>query len=124
MSTDEYRRGTAVERERQGKQRPARGRYRGILPTIYAIGLVMFTVVSAYLGPEPAFAVYLVTHVFYAGLIHGDINSLREQGIEWGVSRHLWFGAAFTLPFVVPAYYLYSRRVIRRENESRGLTNE
>lgn len=50
MSTDEYRRGTAVERERQRKQRPARGRYRGVLPVIYAIGFVMFTVVSLYIG--------------------------------------------------------------------------
>ncbi|AFK19470.1 hypothetical protein E6P09_11860 [Haloferax mediterranei ATCC 33500] len=121
MSTDEYRRGRAVERERQGKQRPVRGRYRGVLPIIYAIGLVIFTVVSLYIGPEPAFAVYLVTHVFYAGLVRADINSLRGQGIEWGLSRHLWFGAAFALPFVAPAYYLYSRRVIRRENESREL---
>ncbi|ELZ95437.1 hypothetical protein [Haloferax sulfurifontis] len=121
MSTDEYRRGTAVERERQRKQRPARGRYRGVLPVIYAIGFVMFTAVSLYIGPEPAFAVYLVTHVFYAGLIRADIRSLRGQGIDWGASRHLWFGAAFALPFVAPAYYVYSGRVIRRENESRDL---
>jgi hypothetical protein len=123
MSTDEYRRGRKVERERQQKQRKARGRYRGVLPVVYAIGFVIFTVVSLYIGPEPAFAVYLVTHLFYAGLIRADINSLRNQGIEWGFSRHLWFGAAFTLPFIVPAYYLYSRRVIRRENEARGLSD-
>ncbi|KTG30789.1 hypothetical protein [Haloferax profundi] len=121
MSTDEYRRGKKVERERQQKRRRASGRYRGVLPVIYAIGFVLFTVVSLFIGPEPAFAVYLVTHLFYAGLIRGDINSLRQQGIDWGFSRHLWFGAAFALPFVAPAYYLYSGRVIRRENESREL---
>ncbi|WP_411966646.1 hypothetical protein [Haloferax sp. YSSS75] len=121
MSTDEYRRGRKVERERQGKNRRARGRYRGVIPVIYAIGFVIFTVVSLFIGPEPAFAVYLVTHLFYAGLVRADINSIRGQGVDWGFSRHLWFGAAFALPFVAPAYYLYSRRVLRRENESRGL---
>ena len=121
MSTDEYRRGREVERERQQKDRRARGRYRGVLPVIYAIGFVIFTVVSLFIGPEPAFAVYLVTHLFYAGLVRADINSMRGQGIDWGFSRHLWFGAAFALPFVAPAYYLYSGRVLRRENESRGL---
>lgn len=123
MSTDEYRRGREVERERQQKQRRADGRYRGILPVIYAIGFVIFTAVSLFVGPQPAFAVYLVTHVFYAGLIRADIKTLRRQGIDWGFSRHLWFGAAFALPFVAPVYYLYSGRVLRRENESRGVTD-
>ncbi|WP_416839851.1 hypothetical protein [Haloferax sp. DFSO52] len=123
MSADEYRRGRKVERERQQKDRRARGRYRGILPVIYAIGFVIFTAVSLFIGPQPAFAVYLVTHLFYAGLIRADINSLRSQGIDWGFSRHLWFGSAFALPFVVPAYYVYSKRVLRRENESRGITD-
>ncbi|KAB1196131.1 MULTISPECIES: hypothetical protein [Haloferax] len=123
MSADEYRRGRKVERERQQKDRRARGRYRGVLPAIYAIGFVSFTVVSLFIGPEPAFAVYLVTHLFYAGLIRADIKSLQSQGIDWGFSRHLWFGAAFALPFVAPAYYLYSGRVLRRENESRGVSD-
>ncbi|KAB1188313.1 MULTISPECIES: hypothetical protein [Haloferax] len=123
MSTDEYRRGREVERERQQKQRKARGRYRGVIPVIYAIGFVIFTGVSLFIGPEPAFTVYVVTHLFYAGLIRADIKSLRSQGIDWGASRHLWFGASFALPFVAPLYYLYSGRVIRRENESRGLAD-
>ncbi|ELZ81494.1 hypothetical protein KU306_13465 [Haloferax larsenii] len=121
MSTDEYRRGRAVEREREKNQRAVHGRYRGVLPVIYGIGLVIFVVVSLFMGPEQAFAVYLVTHLFYAGLIRADIKSLRSQGLDWGFSRHLWFGAAFALPFVAPAYYLYSRRLIRRENESRDV---
>ncbi|WP_410764460.1 hypothetical protein [Haloferax sp. DFSO60] len=124
MSTDEYRRGRAVERERAKKRANISGQYRGVLPTLYVIGLVLFAVVSLFLGPEPAFMVVFVSHLFYAGLIRADIKSLRRQGVKWGASRHLWFGAAFALPFVVPVYYLYSRRVIRRENDARASVPE
>ncbi|WP_396612469.1 hypothetical protein ACH9L7_04125 [Haloferax sp. S1W] len=123
MSTDEYRRGRAVERERKKRNRAVSGRYRGVIPVIYGIGLIIFLGASLFIGPESAFAVYLVTHLFYAGLIRGDIKSLRKQDIDWGFSRHAWFGAALTLPFVAPAYYLYSRRVIHRENQSRGVVD-
>jgi len=63
--------------------------------------------------------VLLVSHLFLAGLVRQDIKSIRKQGVEWGFSRHLWFAATLVFPLVAPAYYLYSGRVVRRENERR-----
>jgi hypothetical protein len=65
-------------------------------------------------------AVVLVMHIFFSGLIYADIKVLRRQGLDWGISRHLWFGAALVLPFVALAYYVYSGRRIRAENEQRN----
>ncbi|MFC6825349.1 hypothetical protein [Halopelagius fulvigenes] len=117
-SGDGYRRGRDVERERDDPS--VSGVYRPILPVIWGIGAVLFLVVG-WFDLRGALAVVLVTHLFFAGLIRADIKSLRRQGVDWGHSRHLWFGAAFTLPFVALAYYWYSGRVVRRANESRGV---
>ncbi len=95
-----------------------RGPYRPILPVVWALGGVILLVVLPF-GIDAALAVLLVTHLFFAGLVRADIKALRRQGLEWGYTRHLWFGAAFGLPFAAPAYYLYSGRRIRAENERR-----
>lgn len=100
------------------------GRYRRVLPVIWGIGAVIILVLSFLnigfgVVVRAVAGVFLITHVFFAGLIRADIKSLRRQGVDWGHSRHLWFGAAFTLPFVALAYYWYSGRVVRRANESR-----
>jgi hypothetical protein len=94
-----------------------------VIPVVWGIGAVLFLVVLGF-DVAAAFAVVLVTHVFFAGLIRADIKSLRRQGVDWGFSRHLWFAGAFTLPFVAPAYYWYSGRVVRGENEERGVAAE
>lgn len=117
-SGDGYRRGRNVEQD--GDDWAVSGRYRPILPVIWGIGAVLFLVVG-WFDVRAALAVVLVTHLFFAGLIRADIKSLRRQGVDWGHSRHLWFGAAFTLPFVALAYYWYSGRVVRRENDARGV---
>lgn len=115
-SGDGYRRGRAVERD--AEEWSVSGVYRPILPVIWGIGAVLFLGVG-WFDLRGAAAVVLVTHLFFAGLIRADIKSLRKQGVDWGHSRHLWFGAAVALPFVAPAYYWYSGRVVRRVNESR-----
>jgi hypothetical protein len=93
--------------------------FRPILPVIWLVGGVLLLLAFGF-STQAAVTVVIVLHIFFAGLIRADIKSLRRQGLKWGHSRHLWFGAALTLPFVVPAYYLYAGRKIRAENESRG----
>lgn len=115
---DSYRRGKQVERNRTRPR--VRSLYRNILPVIWAIGAVLAFLVLPF-GWDATFAVVLVMHIFFAGLVYADIKGLRRQGLDWGFTRHLWFAAAFTLPFVAPAYYLYSGRRIERENERRNL---
>lgn len=115
---DSYRRGKQVERD---QTRPrVKPLYRNILPVIWAIGVVLAVLVLPF-GWDAAFAVVFVLHLFFAGLVHADIKSLRRQGLDWGYSRHLWFGAAFALPLVALAYYVYSGRRVKRENERRNL---
>lgn len=115
---DSYRRGRDVERNRtRPKVRP---RYRGILPVIWGIGAVLAFLAGMF-GWSPLVAVVLVMHIFFAGLIYADIKVLRRQGLDWGLSRHLWFGGALTLPFVALVYYVYSGRRIRAENDRRNL---
>lgn len=114
---DSYRRGRQVERDQtRPKVRP---RYRGILPVIWGIGAVLAFVAGMF-GWDALLAVVVVMHIFFSGLIYADIKVLRRQGLDWGVSRHLWFGAALVLPFVALAYYVYSGRRIRAENDRRN----
>jgi hypothetical protein len=116
---DEYSRGRAVE-ERQQRQPSVDPLYRPIIAVVWAIGAVIAFVTTLFAAfPESTFFVVLVSHLFLAGLVRGDINSMRNQGVEWGLSRHLWFAATLVFPLVAPAYYLYSGRVVRRENERR-----
>ncbi|SEO87671.1 hypothetical protein SAMN04487948_106113 [Halogranum amylolyticum] len=114
---DSYRRGKQVERD---QTRPrVRSRYRPILPVIWTIGTVLAFLVLPF-GWDAVVAVVFVLHLFFAGLVHGDIRALRRQGLEWGFTRHLWFAAAFVLPLVALAYYVYSGRRIAAENERRN----
>jgi hypothetical protein len=114
---DSHRRGRAVQRE---EKRPrVTPLYRPVLPAIWVVGGVLLFVAGGF-SFRAGLTVLIVLHVFFAGLVRADIKALRKQGLKWGLSRHIWFGAAVTLPFVVPAYYLYAGRKIRRENESRG----
>ena len=116
-SDDEYRRGRAVTR---GETRPeVRSRYRRLLPVVWGVGAVLFVVALGF-GPLPGLAVVGVMHVFFFGLIRADIASLRRQGVNWGVTRHVWLAAALLLPFAVPAYYVVSGRKMRTTNERRG----
>lgn len=117
---EEYRTGTEVE----GARRPeVSGLYRPLLPWIWALGGVLLFL-AGFLGWGEALTVVIVTHIFFAGLIRADIKSMRKQGLDWGKSRHLWFGAALGLPFVVPAYYYVSGRKVRRANRERGYLDE
>jgi hypothetical protein len=118
---DEYRRGTQVTREREKRRNRVTPLYRRILPVLWAVGTVLFLFFAAWRGPAPSLAVVVVMHVFFAGLIRGDIRALRRQGLEWGFSRHVWFAAALVLPFVALVYYVYSGRRVRRVNEERGV---
>lgn len=117
MSADGYRRGTDVARG--SKRPPVQGRFRPVIPVVWLLGSVLLVVVVV-VEPASWLSVVLVTHAFLAGLILLDIQGLRSQGLDWGFSRHLWVGAAVTLPLVGLLYYVYAGRLIRRENESRG----
>lgn len=117
---DSYRRGKQVERN---KTRPSvRAPYRGVLPVIWAIGGLLFLLVLPF-GWDAGLAVVVVTHLFFAGIIHIDIKAQRRQGVDWGLSRHLWFGAAVVFPFVALIYYVYSGRRVAAENERRNTGN-
>ncbi|SFR69170.1 hypothetical protein [Halogeometricum limi] len=117
-SGDEYRRGRRVERERESFE--VESVYRRLLLLIWGLGALIVLVVPAFgVGWSGIVAVVLVMHVFFSGLIRADISALRKQGVEWGASRHLWFASALVFPLVTLAYYWYSGRVVRRENERR-----
>lgn len=114
---DGYRRGRDVDRTRRG---PVNSPYRRIIPVVWLLGVVMVVVGLALDSTlDSAFLAYLISHAFLAALVRGDIRSLRRQGVEWGVSRHLWFGTAFGFPLVALGYFVYSRRVLRRANDRR-----
>ena len=115
---DSYRRGKQVDRNNVRAR--VRAPYRGVLPLIWAIGAVLLLVVSLFVGPDGALAVVFVMHLFFAGIIHLDIKVQRRQGLEWGLWRHLWFGAAVVFPLVALVYDLYSGRKVRAENERRN----
>ncbi|WP_129115651.1 hypothetical protein [Halegenticoccus tardaugens] len=113
---DGYRRGTEVHRT---KRRPrVKGRYRSILPIVWVIGGVILLLVSS-LGIGAVLGVLVGSHGFFALLVYADVASLRRQGLRWGRTRYLWILAALVLPFVAPAYYLRSGRLIGAENERR-----
>jgi membrane-bound ClpP family serine protease len=119
---DGYRRGRQVEQEREPRVGSV---YRRLLLIIWGLGAVILLVVPAFgVGWTGIFAVVLVMHGFFAGLIFLDIRSLRQQGVEWGYSRHLWFSSALVFPFVTLVYCWYVARVVRRENERRGYTDD
>lgn len=114
---DGYRRGADVERN---QRRPTvSSPYRRILPVIWALGGVLFVGVLPF-GWSAGIAVVLVLHMFFGGLVFADIQSLRRQGLDWGLTRHLWFGAAFIIPFIALLYYVYSGRRVTAENERRN----
>ena len=118
---DGYRRGRQVEEQREPRVGSV---YRRLLLIIWGLGAVILLVVPAFgVGWTGIFAVVLVMHAFFAGLIFLDIRSLRQQGVEWGYSRHLWFSSALVFPFVTLVYCWYVARVVRRENERRGYTD-
>lgn len=115
-SDDGYRRGRRSEEER----RPRVGSvYRRLLLLIWTIGTVIALAVFG-ANVSGALAVVAVMHIFFAGIIWADIRALRKQGVEWGLSRHLWFSSALVFPFVTLLYCWYVGRVVRRENERRG----
>jgi membrane-bound ClpP family serine protease len=119
---DGYRRGRQTEQEREPRVGSV---YRRLLLIIWGLGAVILLVVPAFgVGWTGIFAVVLVMHAFFAGLIFLDIRSLRQQGVEWGYSRHLWFSSALVFPFVTLVYCWYVARVVRRENERRGYDAE
>ncbi|WP_224335785.1 hypothetical protein [Haloprofundus halobius] len=116
---DAYRRGRDADPGGDGwSERRLVAPYRKLVLLIWLLGIPIL-VLSIPIGNGSGLVVMLVTHLFIAGFIRSDIKAMRRQGYDWGWSRHLWFGAAFALPFVAPAYYLYSGRRIREENERR-----
>ncbi|WP_310923788.1 hypothetical protein [Halogeometricum salsisoli] len=119
-SDDGYRRGRRVEAEQRQRVRSV---YRRLLLIIWTIGTVMALAVFG-ANVSGAFAVVVVMHIFFSGLIWADIRALRKQGVEWGLSRHLWFASALVFPFVTLLYCWYVGRVVRRENERRGLSED
>jgi hypothetical protein len=95
-------------------------RYRPVIVVVWGIGLAILFVLSLFSQAAATIPwVVLVSHLALAWLVRLDIKSIRRQGVEWGYSRHLWFGATVVFPLVAPAYYLYSGRVVGRENERR-----
>lgn len=115
---DGYRRGRQVEETGPPRVESV---YRRLLLLVWGLGAVIVLVVPAFgVGWGGIFSVIAVTHLFFAGIVWGDVRALRRQGVEWGLSRHLWFSAAVVIPFTALAYYWYAGRVIRRENERRG----
>ena len=125
---DEYSRGRAAE-ERQQRQPSVNPLYRPIIIVVWAIGCVLAFVTTLFSGtPTTTLFVVGTAHLFLAGLINRDIKSIRKQGIDWGLSRHLWFAATIVFPLVSVAYYLYSGRIVARENErrkrKRGLSDD
>ena len=119
-SDDGYRRGRQVEQE--GRRR-VQSVYRRLLLVIWVIGTVIALAVFG-ANVSGALAVVVVMHVFFSGLIWADIRTLRKQGVEWGLSRHLWFSSALVFPFVTLLYCWYVGRVVRRENEQRGFDGD
>jgi hypothetical protein len=116
---DEYSRGRAAE-ERQQRQPSVNPLYRPIIIVVWALGVVLAFVTTLFAGfPQTTLFVVGTCHLFLAGLVQRDIASIRKQGVDWGHSRHLWFAATLVFPLVAPLYYLYSGRVVERENERR-----
>jgi hypothetical protein len=118
---DGYRRGRDAESDED--ETAVSPVYRPLVGIVWALGAVIVLVVFGS-SIQGAAAAFVVSHIFLAGLVYADIRSLRKQGVEWGLSRHLWLWATLFLPFVAPAYYWYSGRVVRRENERRGVGGE
>jgi hypothetical protein len=118
---DGYRRGRDAEAEEE--QSAVSPVYRPLIGIVWAIGAVIVLVVFGS-SVQGAAAAVVVSHIFLAALVFADIRSLRKQGVDWGLSRHLWFWATLFLPLVAPAYYWYSGRVVRRENERRGVSRD
>jgi hypothetical protein len=117
--SDEYRRGAQVAKERE-RPPPVRSLYRPVVLLVWLTGIPILLVATYLFGPVLGFVVVGVVHIFVAGMLWADIRALRQQNLEWGLSRHLWFGAAVGLPLVGPAYYLYAGRKIDAENRRRG----
>lgn len=116
---DEYSRGREVE-DRKQRQPAVSPLYRPIIAVVWAIGVVIAFVTTLFGAfPETTLWVVFVSHLFLAGLVRQDIASIRKQGVDWGLSRHLWFAATLVFPLVAPLYYVYSGRVVNRENERR-----
>lgn len=116
---DEYSRGR-TEENRQQRQPKVNPRYRPVIIVVWGVGVALLFVLSLFSQAGATIPwVILVSHLFLAGLVRQDIKSIRKQGIEWGLSRHLWFAATLVFPLVAPAYYVYSGRVVGRENERR-----
>ncbi|MDS0292600.1 hypothetical protein [Halogeometricum luteum] len=119
-SDDGYRRGRRAETE--GRRRVG-SVYRRLLLVIWTIGTVIALAVFG-ANVSGALAVVVVMHIFFSGIIWADIRALRKQGVEWGLSRHLWFASALVFPFVTLVYCWYVGRIVRRENERRGLSED
>lgn len=116
---DEYSRGREAE-SRQERQPSVNPLYRPVIVVVWAVGLVIAFVTTLFAGfPQTTLFVVGTTHLFLAGLVQRDIRSIRKQGVDWGHSRHLWFAATLVFPLVALLYYLYSGRVVVRENERR-----
>lgn len=123
-SGDEYSRGR-TEEKRQHRQPRVSPRFRPVIIVVWGLGLAILFVLSLFSQAGATIPwVVLVTHLALAWLVRLDIKSIRKQGVEWGYSRHLWFGATVVFPLVAPAYYLYSGRVVGRENERRKRKQE
>lgn len=116
---DQYLRGEDAAGEDDPHRSRVRAPYRQLVGIVWVVGVVLLAL-APFAGTQGVAAVYVVTHVFLAGFVRTDILALRRQGLDWGLSRHVWFAAALVLPLVAPAYYLYAGRRIEKENERRG----
>jgi hypothetical protein len=123
MSSDEYRRGEQIQQER-ARAPPVRSLYRPVVLLVWLVGIPLLAGATYLFGPLLGLVVIAVVHLFVGGMIWADIRALRRQGLDWGLSRHLWFGAGVGLPFVAPAYYLYAGRKLDAENRARGYDPE
>jgi hypothetical protein len=119
MASDEYRRGEQVEKLRE-REPPVNSLYRPVVLLIWLTGIPILLAATYLFGPFLGLVVVAVVHIFVGGMIFADIRHLRSQGLDWGLSRHLWFGAGVGLPLVAPVYYLYAKRRIDAENRTRG----
>ena len=118
---DEYSRGRSVE-DRQQRQPLVNPLYRPVIIVVWAVGLVLAIIPGLFSGfafPQANILVVATVRICLAGLVYQDIKSIRKQGVDWGLTRHLWFASTLVFPLVAPLYYFYSGRVVGRENERR-----
>jgi hypothetical protein len=91
-----------------------------VIVVVWAVGLVLAFLTGLFAAfPQSTLLVVGTAHLCLGILVWQDIKSIRKQGVEWGLSRHLWLASTLVLPLVPLLYYLYAGRVVARENERR-----